>query len=330
MDKVERLHATIAGEEVDRVAVSAWQHQPVDDQSAETFAAATLMFQRDFDFDFVKVTPASSYCLRDWGVNDSWCGHPHGTREYGDPLIQRAADWGELRLQEPRDGQMGAVLRALDLIHLELGSATPFVQTIFSPLGQAVNMAGAEGFLSQLRQHPDMVRVGLEIITEQTLRFIECARETGISGVFYALQWASYSNLAESEYREFARPYDLRILEASSDLWLNVLHVHGHDVMFAHVSDYPAAIINWHDMETWPSLSEALGEWPAAVCGGVRQEETLVQGTANQVISEGIDAIRSTGGRRLILGTGCVTPMVAPYGNLRALRDVVESVNIEI
>ena len=330
MDKVERLHATIAGDEVDRVAVSAWRHQPVDDQSAETFAAATLMFQRDFDFDFVKVTPASSYCIRDWGVSDNWRGHPHGTREYGAPLIQVAGDWGELSLQEPRDGQMGSVLRALDLIHSELGSATPFIQTIFSPLGQAANMVGAERFLSQLRRHPDTVLAGLDMITEQTLRFIECARETGISGVFYALQWASYSNLSETEYRQFARPYDLRILEATSDLWLNVVHVHGHDVMFADVADYPAAIINWHDRETWPSLGEALSEWPAAVCGGVRQEETLVQGTAEEVRSEAVDAIRSTGGRRLILGTGCVTPIVAPYGNLRALRDVVENVNIEI
>ena len=183
MDKVERLHATIAGEVVDRVAVSAWRHQPVDDQSAETFAAATLMFQREFDFDFVKVTPASSYCLRDWGVSDTWRGHAHGTREYGVPRIQVAADWEKLSLQDPRDGQMGSVLRALEIIHLELGSATPFIQTIFSPLAQAVNLVGTERFLSHLRRHPDIVLAGLEMITEQTLRFIECARETGISGI---------------------------------------------------------------------------------------------------------------------------------------------------
>ena len=100
--------------------------------------------------------------------------------------------------------------------------------------------------------------------------------------------------------------------------------------MFAQVADYPAAILNWHDRETRPSLGEALSEWPAAVCGGVRQEETLVQGTADDVRSEALDAIRSTGGSRFILGTGCVAPIVTPYGNLRALRDVVENAKMEI
>jgi uroporphyrinogen decarboxylase len=32
MDKRERLHATLRGEAVDRVAVALWRHFPVDDQ----------------------------------------------------------------------------------------------------------------------------------------------------------------------------------------------------------------------------------------------------------------------------------------------------------
>ena len=49
MNKQERLMAAISGSEVDRVPVSAWRHQPIDDQSSDAFAAATLAFQRDFD-----------------------------------------------------------------------------------------------------------------------------------------------------------------------------------------------------------------------------------------------------------------------------------------
>jgi len=324
VDKRERLQATIAGEAVDRVAVSAWRHQPGDDQSAEAFAAATLAFQREFDFDFVKVTPASSYCLKDWDVTDAWCGHPHGTRDYGPPRVQHVDDWEKLALQDPCKGQMGAILGALNLIHVELGAATPFIQTIFSPLAQARNLVGAEQLQAQLRQQPDVMRAALQVITDQTLLFVEAARETGISGIFYALQWASYAHLSEAEYREFARPYDLHILQAVDDLWLNVLHLHGSDVMFSLAADYPAEILNWHDRETPPSLGEGLKQWPQAVCGGVRQEATLMQGTVDDVRGEALDAIRATGGRRFVLGTGCVAPIVTPYGNLRALRDVVD------
>ena len=36
------------------------------------------------------------------------------------------------------------------------------------------------------------------------------------------------------------------------------------------------------------------------------------------------DAIRQTGGRRLLLGTGCVVPVIAPHGNILAARQSVE------
>ncbi len=324
MNKQERLMAAISGSEVDRVPVSAWRHQPVDDQSSDAFAAATLAFQRDFDFDFVKVTPASSYCLTDWGSTTVWKGNPHGTRDYGKPLVQSPSEWSKLKVLDPHVGQMGEIVHGLKLIGQGLGEGTPFIQTVFSPMTQARNLVGAKELLLHIRLHPDLMKEAFQIITDQTIKFIEAARETGISGIFYALQWASHLDLAESEYREFARPYDLQILESVDDLWLNVLHLHGNHVMFSLILDYPASVLNWHDRETQPSLSDGLKLWPNAVCGGIRQEETLVQGTPDEIYSEGLDAIKSTNGSRLILGTGCVAPIVTPYGNLRALRELVD------
>ncbi|MBS59742.1 MAG: uroporphyrinogen decarboxylase [Anaerolineaceae bacterium] len=324
MNKKERLMAAISGGEVDRVPVAAWRHQPVDDQSSDAFAAATLAFQRDFDFDFVKVTPASSYCLTDWGATTYWRGSPHGTRDYGEALVQTVDEWRKLKVLSPLAGQMGEIIRGLELIGQGLEDDTPFIQTVFSPMTQARNLVGAEELLLHIRLHPDVIKDAFQIITNQTIRFIEAARETGISGIFYALQWASHLDLSESEYREFARPYDLQILNAVDDLWLNVLHLHGNHVMFSLIVDYPASVLNWHDRETKPSLSEGLKSWPKAVCGGIRQEDTLVQGTPKEIYAEGLDAIKSTNGKRLVLGTGCVAPIVTPYGNLRALRDMVD------
>lgn len=321
MEKRERLEATIAGDVVDRVAVSAWRHQPVDDQSAKAFAEATLAFQREFDFDFVKVTPESSYCVKQWGLDDIWRGHPHGTRDILRRPIREAPDWNHLVSHDPHSGQMAEILMSLGLIGAELGDSTPFIQTIFSPLAQAVKMAGPEVLMVHLRREPDIMRSALQVITDQTLQFIEAARGTGISGIFFAMQCASYAYLSEAEYREFGQPYDLQILGATRDLWLNVLHLHGDGIMFSVVSEYPAAILNWHDRATPPSLSDGLREWRGAVCGGVRQEETLVHGTPDDIRAEALDAIDATRGRRFVLGTGCVAPIVTPYGNLRALRD---------
>jgi uroporphyrinogen decarboxylase len=114
-------------------------------------------------------------------------------------------------------------------------------------------------------------------------------------------------------------------LEAAQALWLNVLHLHGADVMFDLLADYPVQVINWHDRETWPTLAEAQDRFGGAVCGGLQRWDAVVRGTPGYVRDQAVDAMAQTGGQRFILGTGCVTPIIAPMSNIRMAREVVES-----
>jgi uroporphyrinogen decarboxylase len=321
MDKRERLQATLRGDTVDRLAVALWRHFPVDDQDPASLAAATLEWQAQYDWDFVKVTPTSSFCLKDWGATDEWRASPEGTREYTHRVIQTPDDWSNLQVLDPTQGHLGAQLEVLRRIGAVLDGRTPFIQTIFSPLSQARNLVGADLLPVHVREHPQALQAGLETITLSTLRFIEACRPTGLDGIFYALQFATTRVFSEAEYRAFGEPYDRRLLAAAGDLWLNVAHVHGADVMFNLAASYGAPVINWHDAETPPTLAEGLGRAAGAVCGGLRQWDTMVRGTPDTVRAEARQAVAQTGGRRLILGTGCVTPIVAPRANLRAARD---------
>ena len=324
MSKRERLQATILGEPADRVPVALWRHFPGDDQDPIELATSTVAFQRQFDWDFVKVTPASSFCVRDWGVEDDWLGNEEGTREYSRQPIRGPEDWHDLQQLEPEQGTLGGQLSCLKLIREAVGEDVPVIQTIFNPLSQAKNLVGKQHLVAHLRQDPEAVRTGLETITATTARFIGAARERGIDGIFLAVQHASYELMTEGEYAEFGVPFDRRLLDAASGLWLNVLHLHGNRVMFDLLGEYPVQVINWHDRETPPSLREGQGRTAGAVLGGLRQWDTMLRGTPADVRLEAEDAIRQTGGRRFILGTGCVTPVTAPWANLRAARAVVE------
>jgi uroporphyrinogen decarboxylase len=93
--------------------------------------------------------------------------------------------------------------------------------------------------------------------------------------------------------------------------------------LFDLAAGYGAPVVNWHDTETPPTLAGGLLKTSGAVCGGLRQWETMVRGTPEAVRREARLALEQTGGRRLILGTGCVTPIVAPRANLRAARECV-------
>jgi uroporphyrinogen decarboxylase len=322
----ERIETCLSGSLPDRTPVALWRHFPVDDQSPDGLAAATLDFQRAYDFDLVKVTPSSSFCLRDWGVEDEWRGATEGTREYTRRVIYEPEDWSRLSTLDPYQGHLGDQLTCLRLICSELGEQVPVIQTIFNPLSQAKNLVGGESLLVYLRRYPQAVHDGLRIITEITRRFIEVAVPLGIAGIFYAVQHANYALLSDEEYQEFGRYYDLQILETVEDLWLNMLHLHGHDVMFGHFIDYPVAVINWHDRDTAPSLQEAQSIYPGVLCGGLQRERSMVLGTPEQVTAEGRDAILATGGRRFILGTGCVLPITAPRANILAARKSVEKI----
>src|SRR5512139_1140552 len=100
MTRRERLAATVAGEPVDRPAVALWRHFPGDDQRPADLAAATLMWQQTWDWDFIKVSPASSFCLVDWGVEDRWTGGDEGNREYTRRVITGAEGWTRLAAQD--------------------------------------------------------------------------------------------------------------------------------------------------------------------------------------------------------------------------------------
>lgn len=320
----ERLQACVGDGPLDRPPVALWRHFPVDDQTPEGLAAATLSFQRTYDFDLVKVTPSSSFCLKDWGVRDEWHGSAEGTREYTHTVIEHPEDWERLPVLEPLKGSLGDQITSLRLLIDELGPEVPVLQTIFNPLAQAKNLAGKARLMVHLRSHPDAVHAGLKTIAETTLRFISEARKTGIVGLFYAAQHAQLGLLSIDEYKSFGRFYDLQILEASQDMWLNMLHLHGEDIMFDQLSNYPVAAINWHDRDTYPSLKEARNRFPGVLCGGLQRERTMVLGTAETVMAEARDAIQATQGHKFILGTGCVLPITAPQGNIQAARKSVD------
>jgi uroporphyrinogen decarboxylase len=323
-NKQKRLEAAIAGEKVDRLPVALWRHWPGDDQDAQALAAAHISWQKAYDWDFVKVSPSSSYAIHDWGVESVWEGNIEGTRTYTRRAVTNPAGWAELPLLDPSDGMLAVQIEALRLIGEAFGSETPFLTTIFSPLSQAKNISGGEAMLSHMRQDPDAFQAGLQTITQSTLRFIDAARKTGISGIYYAIQHNRYNLMSPVEYQIFGQPYDEEILSFVNDLMMNVVHVHGEGAYLDIVADYPVEVVNWHDREAPADLAAGLKQIIGAANGGVSRW-SMLQESPEGALAEAIDAVQQTGGKRFILGTGCVIMVTTPTRNIRALRDFVEN-----
>jgi uroporphyrinogen decarboxylase len=239
-------------------------------------------------------------------------------------VIEKPEDWERLQVLDPQAGSLGRQLECLRMITAQLGPETPVLQTIFSPLSQAKNLAGGARLILHMRQYPEAVQAGLRTIAESTRGFIEAASETGIAGIFYAVQHAQYGLLSKDEFAGFGLEADRSLCAAAGGLWLNMLHLHGDQVMFDLFTDFPVQIINWHDRETAPSLSEGQQLFPGLVCGGLQRDASMLLGTPGAVVEEAREAISATGGRRFILGTGCVIFTTVPRANILAARRSVE------
>lgn len=324
MNHRERIENTISGNKVDRPAVALWRHFPVDDQYPEMLARSTVRFQTTFDFDFVKISPSSSFSTNDWGTQDIWDGNPEGSRKYTVNPVQKTEDWSKIKRIPVKKGWLGNQLKCIEMVRKNIPEQTPVIQTIFSPLSQAKNLVGRTNLTAQIRQHPEELRKALQVITDVTIDFIEESAKYKIDGLFFAVQMAQFSLLSLQEFEDFGLSFDLQILALAKQFWFNLGHIHGQEIMFDEMSKLPFQALNWHDRETPPSLAKGKEAFGGAVCGGLRQWETLAYGNPEKVTAEAMDALQQTKGSRFILGTGCVTPVITPDSNIYAAREAVD------
>jgi uroporphyrinogen decarboxylase len=324
MNHQERILACINGNPVDRPPLVLWRHFPVADQDPGEHAKATLDFQNRFDFDLIKVSPSSSYCLVDWNVKDEWRGNPEGTRDYIHYPITVPEDWKNLQQLDPNRGFLSKTIDAIKLIQKQKEKNTPIIQTIFSPLSQAKNLIGKDNLALHLRKFPEALITGLETITASIFDYLSVLQSLDVDGIYYAVQHAQYSQLSDSEFEQFCRQFDLRILNACRDFSIRVLHIHGNNIMLNSVKDYPVNLINWHDRESEFSLQDGKLLTNSAVCGGISQK-AITLGNPDQVIAEVINTWEESDKNRTCIGTGCVIPVITPEVNIYAARKAVES-----
>lgn len=320
----ERIEKALALEETDRLPFGFWRHFPNQDRAPRRLAQLSLELQRKLDLDFIKFTPYGLYSVVDWGVTLDVQGgkHPPVQAEYP---IQKAEDWRKLTPRRGTDGEYLVVLEAQRIALHEMRERVPLIQTVFSPLTTALKLAKPEKLLEHLREAPHAVHAGLEVITETTRRFASEAVARGADGLFFASQTANEGYLTRAEYGEFAKKYDLIVLEAvEGRCWFNALHLHGANVMFDQVLDYPVQALNYHDREAGPSLAEMKKRTSKCLIGGIGHNTTLVHGTQAEVDAQVLDAWRQINQRGLILGPGCVASLESPEANVLQLRKSVE------
>lgn len=320
----DRIRAALAGEKPDRIPYGFWTHYPGIDMDPDALAEATLDLCRSFGLDFVKNMPNGLFCIEDWDCGCDYSDIPRGGVARVTRLaVEKPADWAALGETDIEKGALSRELRSLERILAGTKGDVPVLATVFSPLTTAQKLAGPN-LAAHMRSHPGEVKKGLATIAAVTGKFAARAVEMGCAGIYVATQMSQRNHATEAEYREFGVPFDLPLFEAvRGKSWFDVLHIHGDDIMFNLLKDYPARGISWHVWETAPTLEEFRAAAPdKCVVGGLRRFK-ITEGARGEIEKDIEETTRITGGRRLILAPGCVIRYPFDRETLLFLKNLV-------
>jgi uroporphyrinogen decarboxylase len=326
----ERVGRTLRGEPVDRPAVSFWGHFYHRESSALDLVDATIEHQREYGWDWVKLNPRKHYHVEDWGVRYRYSGRPDEKPVLESWPIQQPQDWGSITPRDARHGALGEQLDAVRLMRERLPEDVPLIETVFTPLAILAEMVDQPGTLKlHMRSQPERVRAALEVVTATFEPFVAKVLERGADGIYLATtDWGSKTWMSADEYRQWARPFDLRLLAAAAGAPFNVLHVCKPRNLLFELADYPVHAFSYDATHpTNPGLDQALARLPGAVMGGISYEGALQEPGVEAVMAEVRRGFEQTGGRRWLVAPGCSIPPRTPTANLKAVRAAVEAMS---
>lgn len=310
MTKIERIKAALRGDVTDRLPYGFWTHMPDIDHDPQQLAAATAAFAQRLDLDFVKSMPNGFYCVEDWGCEIDFSEIARGgVGKVVRPAVSTPSDWAKLALLNPEkaDSAMGRELLHLTQLVQRVGTGVPVLATAFSPLTIANKLSNG-AHLAHLKSDPGAVMAGLEVLTQVTCDFVRKAIARGCAGIFFATQDATLQSFDAATYRQVGEAFDHRVLHAARDAggWFNVLHMHGDDVLFDVLKQYPVDALNWHIGETPPAISDYRQSGGTLPIVGGLQRGYITSGNLEAVCGDIDLAVAQTQKRGIILAPACV------------------------
>lgn len=326
LSKCERVRRTLAGQGVDRPAISFWAHNFAMENSAEALAQQTVDDFRRYDWDFIKVQSRASVFAEMWGSRYRFSTERAVPPQLLEWPVHSARDLAALRPQNPAIGALGEQLEALRGIREAVGPNVPVLLTIFAPAMVLQFLVGesADAMLKMIRNHPKEAHLALAAVRETLSAYVKLCIAHGADGIFLAVKAASENQMTRAEYAEFGLPYDRPVLDAAGQGWLNMLHLCESYLYFEVAKDLPTPLLSWALDPGNPSLSRGRDAAQRAVIGGVSPKPRIRDMTADEVKAEIFVALKDTDGVCAMIGPGCSISPDTPEANLFAVRDAVQ------
>jgi uroporphyrinogen decarboxylase len=238
------------------------------------------------------------------------------------PRIRKPSDWAHMPLykkdfyEEP--------LAVIKGIVKEARKEAPVIATFYSPFACAGHTTSDETITRHLEEEPELVKKGLEIITESLLIYIKECISLGVDGFLQSTQGGEGGRFSDHRiFTDYIKPFDLLAgKEMEQHCSCNILHIcdyfGNYDDYHAFV-DYPGHIINGsldltNDRKT--TVRQMFEQFKRPFMGGMHKRGIMASGTREEIVVE-VNKVLSNAPEKFVLAASCTLPGNTDWANIK-------------
>jgi uroporphyrinogen decarboxylase len=237
------------------------------------------------------------------------------------PDIKKPEDW--VKFLPLTDNYFEDQWKIADGLVKAAGKNSLVIMTLYSPFMCAGQVVGRELLDKQIKENPENIKRGMEIVTDSLLTFAKGCIDRGIDGFYHSTQgYETYRFTDPTYFEECIKPYDMVIMgEINNNSIFNILHIcdfHGSYTDYSPFLDYPGDVVNCSlslgsDLLTGSEISQVFGR---PFMGGLDRHGSIVSGNLIE-IQDSIKTVINNSPEVIILGADCTLPGNVDWENIK-------------
>ena len=238
--------------------------------------------------------------------------------------VRKPQDWAQVPMYPPEFFE--APINVAEGLVKAAGEQALVIMTLYSPFMWLAQYDRSADINTHMREDPEAVSKGLEIMTENVLRLVRGCKYAGVDGFYASTQGGEAFRFGDTDiFRKYIKPTDLAVWAEILDCPFNILHICDYEGGYSDLTpflDYPGQVVN---------SSLKLGEriliprevsrmFGRPFMGGMERKGVIATGNST-AIRKAAQAVLAQAPERFILAADCTVPGETPWENLKTAID---------
>ncbi len=245
------------------------------------------------------------------------------------PEIKKAADWSKMPLYD--EEFFAEPLAVVDGLVKAAKAEALVLVTLYSPFMCAGHSTSDGTITDHLKEDAELVKPGLEIVTESLMTFVKGCIARGVDGFYMSTQGGEAVRFEDkSIFEQYIKPTDLVLMEEIDGACeFSILHVCDYHAPYDDLStylDYPGDIVNCSQQvgDDWLSGQAIVDLFGRPFMGGMDRHGVLATGTPAS-IEHRVNEVLAAAPDRFMLGADCTLPSDTDWANIRTAIDTAHA-----